>query len=395
MNAFTFSLPTKIVFGPGTEQQAGALAAAQGAGRVLLVYGGQSAKKSGLLDRVLSSLSHAGITCETFGGVHPNPRLSQACDGVAKALDFGADLILAVGGGSVIDTAKAIALGAANQGVDLWRFWLRQAPVERVLPVGVVLTISAAGSETSTSAVLTREDTLEKRGLNSELIRPKFAIMDPLLTCTLPPYQVACGVVDIMMHTLDRYFSPVTDNALTDELAEGVLRTAVRFGPDAVADPHNLRAMSELMWAGSLSHNGLTGLGAPKDFAPHRLGHELSARFDFAHGATLSAVWGSWAEYCWRTNPARFAQYGTRVWHLEAQGKSQEQLAREAIEITVAFFRSLGMPTSLSQLGCGVVGDEVLRDMACRATFYGQQTAGTFRVLGYEDILAIYRLANH
>lgn len=395
MNAFTFSLPTKIVFGPGTEQQAGALAAAQGAGRVLLVYGGQSAKKSGLLDRVLSSLSHAGITCETFGGVHPNPRLSQACDGVAKALDFGADLILAVGGGSVIDTAKAIALGAANQGADLWRFWLRQAPVERVLPVGVVLTISAAGSETSTSAVLTREDTLEKRGLNSELIRPKFAIMDPLLTCTLPPYQVACGVVDIMMHTLDRYFSPVTDNALTDELAEGVLRTAVRFGPDAVADPHNLRAMSELMWAGSLSHNGLTGLGAPKDFAPHRLGHELSARFDFAHGATLSAVWGSWAEYCWRTNPARFAQYGTRVWHLDAQGKSQEQLAREAIEITVAFFRSLGMPTSLSQLGCGVVGDEVLRDMACRATFYGQQTAGTFRVLGYEDILAIYRLANH
>ena len=394
MHAFEFSIPTRIVFGPGTESRTGELAAGLGARRVLLVCGGQSARRSGLLDRVEQSLTQAGLTCRVFAGIHPNPRLFQVREGVQAALEFGADLILAVGGGSVIDAAKAIALGAAEPEADLWDFWLGKRPVERTLPVGAVLTISAAGSETSSSAVLTRDDTLEKRGLTSEQIRPRFAVMDPELTCSLPPYQIACGVVAIMMHTLDRYFTCVTGNLLTDEIAQGLLRTVIRCGARALADPCDLQAMSELMWAGSLSHNGLTGLGAPKDFAVHQLGHELSARFDFAHGATLSAVWGSWAEYCVETDPARFAQYGVSVWGLDPAGGGQEELARQAIARTVDYFRSLGMPTCLTELGCGLQSEEELKELARRCTFYGARTIGAFRVLGEADILAIYRAAN-
>ena len=394
MHAFEFSIPTQIVFGPGTEARTGELAAGLGARRVLLVCGGQSARRSGLLDRVEQSLTQAGLICRVFAGIHPNPRLFQVREGVQAALEFGADLVLAVGGGSVIDAAKAIALGAAEPETDLWDFWLGKRPVERTLPVGAVLTISAAGSETSSSAVLTRDDTLEKRGLTSDRIRPRFAVMDPELTCSLPPYQIACGVVDIMMHTLDRYFTCVTGNLLTDEIAQGLLRTVIHCGTRALADPQDLQAMSELMWAGSLSHNGLTGLGAPKDFAVHQLGHELSARFDFAHGATLSAMWGSWAEYCMETDPARFAQYGVSVWGLDPAGGSQEELARQAIARTVDYFRSLGMPTCLTELGCGLQSEEELKELARRCTFYGARTIGAFRVLGESDILAIYRAAN-
>ena len=314
MNDFVFHTPTKVVFGKGTEDQVGALVKEQGGTKVLVHFGGGSAKKSGLLDRVCASLEQAGIPYVTLGGVVPNPLLSLVYQGIDLCKKEGVDFILAVGGGSVIDASKAIALGAANPEADLWDFWQRKRPVERILPIGVVLTISASGSETSDTAVLTHDETLVKRGLGSDLLRPKFAILDPELTYTLPPYQVSCGVVDIMMHTLDRYFTSVTGNLLTDEIAEGLLRTVIACGARAHENSRDAQAMSELMWAGSLSHNDLTGLGAPKDFAPHQLGHELSARFDFAHGATLSAVWGSWAAYCWKTNPARFAQYGVKVW---------------------------------------------------------------------------------
>ncbi len=396
MQAFEFYSPTNIIFGPGTEQQAGAQAAAWGASRVLVVYGGQSAVKSGLLDRVLTSLTEKGLTYETLGGVKPNPRLSLVREGLKKALDFGADFLLAVGGGSVIDTAKAIADGAANPELDIWEdIWLRRVPLEKALPVGVVLTIPAAGSESSHSSVLTRDDTLEKRGFSTDLHRPRFAIMNPELTFTLPPYQVSCGIVDIMMHTMDRYFNPITTNELTDEISLGLLRTVVRNGRLALEHPGDYQAMSELMWAGSLSHNGLTGLGALMDFATHQLGHELSARFDAAHGATLSAMWGSWARYCLDVNPARFARFGQQVWGLDSTGKTEQEQALAAIEATEDYFRSIGMPTCIRELLGSVQSAQVLEMLTVGCTFHGQRTIGSFRVLGHEDILAIYNLANH
>lgn len=395
MQAFEFYSPTHIIFGPSTEGQAGQQVSAYGGSRVLVVYGGQSAVKSGLLDRVLASLTQAGIVYETLGGVRPNPRLSLARKGVEQALAFRADFLLAAGGGSVIDAAKAIADGAANPGVDLWDLWTRKVPLAAALPLGAVLTIPASGSESSDSAVLTNDETMVKRGLSSSLHRPKFAIMNPELTLTLPPYQVACGTVDIMMHTMDRYFNPITTNDLTDTIAEGLLRCVIRNGRLALERPGDYQAMSELMWAGSLSHNDLTGLGGRLDFAPHQLGHELSAKFDVAHGASLSAIWDSWARYCYRTDPARFARFGVNVWGLERDGRDDETVALEAIEHTARFFRSIGMPTSLSELGCGVLSEDLLQDLAHRCTFFGARTIGTFQVLGYEDIFAIYRLANH
>ena len=395
MKAFEFCCPTQIVFGPGVHRRAGEAVREQGASRVLVIYGGRSAVESGLLDRIEDSLKEAGLTYALLGGVRPNPRLSLARAGVEKALELDADFILAVGGGSVIDTAKAVADGAASPGTDVWDLWSRKTELERALPVGAVLTIPAAGSECSDSAVLTHDDTLVKRGLNHPLHRPRFAIMDPELTATLPPFQVACGTVDIMMHTMDRYFNPVIGNQLTDEIAEGLLRTVIRCGRQALDKPGDYDAMSELMWAGTLSHNGLTGLGGMKDFAPHMLGHELSAKFDSAHGATLSAVWDSWARYCVDSGPARFAQFGRNVWGLDPAGRSERELALEAIQATADYFTSLNMPVCLSQLGCGVLEEDVLEDLARRCTFYGQRTIGSFQVLGYEDILAIYRMANH
>lgn len=396
MQAFEFYSPTKIIFGPKTEEQVGQQVAAHGGSRVMVVYGGQSAVKSGLLERVLHALDAAGLVHESIGGVKPNPRLSLAVEGVEKAKAFGADFILAVGGGSVIDTAKAIADGAANPEYDLWEdLWLGKVPIPGSLPVGVVLTIPAAGSESSDSAVLTNDDTHVKRSFGSPFHRPRFAIMNPELTFTLPRYQITCGIVDIMMHTMDRYFNPFTTNELTDEIAEGLLRNTVRNGLRAAEHPADYQAMSELMWAGSLSHNGLTGLGGIKDFAPHQLGHELSAMFDVAHGASLSTVWDSWARYCVNTNPSRFARFAEKVWGLDPNGKDTMALALEGIEATRQFFRSLDMPTCFSQLGCGVQSEEVLEELSYRCTFQNTRTIGSFKVLDQHDILEIYRLANH
>ena len=396
MEAFEFYSPTKMIFGAGTEQQVGEQVVKHGGSRVFVVYGGQSAVKSGLLDKVLASLEASGLACESLGGVRPNPRLSLAREGVQRAIAFGADFILAVGGGSVIDTAKAIAHGVANPDTDIWEFWTREKKLERSTPVGVVLTLSAAGSESSDSAVLTNEETKQKRGLGTDLNRPRFAILDPELTYTLPRYQLTCGVVDIMMHTMDRYFNPVSTNELTDEIAEGLLRTVVRNGRKALADQHDYQAMSEIMWCGSISHNGLTGLGGQKDFAPHQLGHELSAKFDSAHGATLSAVWDSWARYVVETDPARFRQFGVRVWGIDPTDKCDLEVASEAIEATAEYFRSLGMPTGFGELeNCGILDEETLADLAQRCSYDRSRTIGSFRHLGYEDILKIYHMANH
>ncbi len=397
MQTFTFYCPTRVLFGRGRVQEVGEQVRAFGGTRVLVVYGGQSAVKSGLLARVEDALRASGLAVESIGGVQPNPRLSLVRRGIRLALDSGADFILAVGGGSVIDSAKAIAHGAANPELDIWDdIWMRKAPLEKTLPVGVVLTISAAGSELSDSAVLTNdadEANRRKRGLNTDLQRPKFAVMDPELTFTLPKYQVACGAVDILMHTLERYFTPVDGNALTDELAEGVMRTVVRFGPVAVADPHDYEAMSELMWAGALSHNNLTELGRGKDFSCHQLGHMLSEKYDATHGASLSVMWPCWARFCADTDPARFARFGQKVWGLAPTDDPYEDALR-AIGMTEFFFRSLDMPTNFTELGIGVQGEDALEDLTERCTFFGTRTIGRFRRLERGDILAIYRMAN-
>ncbi len=387
MFGFTYYSPTEIVFGPETEALAGPLVRKWGGSRVLVVCGGHSARSSGLLDRVVQSLTQEGLACAVLEGVQPNPLLSTAQAGVEQARQFGADFLLGVGGGSVLDTAKAIADGAASPSTGLWDFWSRKTPLVQALPVGAVLTIPAAGSESSDSAVLTQDETQIKRGLSSPLHRPRFAVMNPELACTLPRYQVACGTVDIMMHTMDRYFSKPTGNELTDEIAQGLLRTVVRNGRRAFENPGDAQAMSELMWAGSLSHNGLTGLGAPNDFAPHQLGHVLSGKYGVAHGASLSAVWGSWARYCYETNPDRFVQFGREVWGVDG--------AMPAIEAAENYFRSLEMPVCLSELGVPVQDQAGLEDLAQRCTFDRTRTIGTFRILDYGDILQIYQLANH
>ena len=393
MQSFVQYTPTKVVFGKDTQKEAGKLVCEQGAKRVLLVYGGGSVVRSGLLAEIKKSLDEENISYEEIGGVKPNPRLALAREGVKKAITFGAELILAVGGGSAIDTAKAVAIGAANPETDIWEFWKNKKEIKKVLPVGVVLTISAAGSEMSDSSVLTNEETEEKVGAHSDLIRPKFAIMNPELTYTLPKYQLTCGIVDIFMHTIERYFTPVHGNELTDEIAEGVLRTLIRNAAKAYENQEDYDAMSEIMWCGSISHNGLTGLGRPKDFLCHKLGHQLSAKFDEAHGATLSAVWGSWARYVYHLDVARFANYGRKVWNIAEE--SEEKTAVAAIEKTEEFFRSLNMPTCFGDMKMGVQPDEVLKEMAGKATAGDTLKVGAFQKMGEKELYEIYKTANH
>ena len=391
MHSFTFYSPTEVVFGPDTELQAAELVQKYGGSRVFVVYGGGSVQRSGLLERVTKVLTDAGLAVECYGGAKPNPTLEHARDGVRKAIGFGADLVLAIGGGSAIDTGKAIAHGVANPEQDIWNFWSREVPLERSMPVGVILTIPAAGSEMSNSSVLTNEEIGRKRGLSTDFHRPKFAIMNPELTYTLPDYQIGCGIVDIMMHTMERYFNPV-ENPLTDALAEALLRTVIEQGRAAMTDHTDYTAMSELMWAGSLSHNGLTGLGGQGDWSVHQLGHEISARFDLAHGASLAAVWGSWAGYVSEQRPARFARFARNVWGIQMD---EERAAAEAgINATVDFFASLGMPTGFDSC-IGLQTDETCADMAYRCAYEGTRTIGTLRVLGQADIEQIYLRANH
>lgn len=394
MQSFQYYIKTNVVFGEGSVCRTAELVKKHGGSRVLVVYGGGSAKRSGLLDRVFALLDEALIPYDSIGGVQPNPRVELAREGVKRAVEFRADLILAVGGGSVIDTAKAIAHGAANPETDIWEFWKRRAVPTRSTPVGVILTIPAAGSETSDSAVLTNEQEQEKRGLNTDLNRPAFAILDPKLAMTLPTRQLSCGVTDILMHTLDRYFTPADDNELTDELAEALLRVVIRNGPKVVENENDLHAMSEIMWCGSVSHNGLTGLGAPREFTTHQLGHALSEKFDAIHGETLSAMWGSWARYVWETKPARFARFARNVWDVD--DVDADEAAMLGIEATENFFRSLHMPVSLGELkDVGVQSEEGLQELALRCSYQKTRTIGSFRVLGYDEMLEIYRLANH
>lgn len=391
MENFTSWTPTRVFFGEDTEKNTGKYVKEAGGSRVLIVYGGGSVKRSGLLDRVKDSLDSEGLYFEEFGGARPNPTLGHAREGVKKAIAMNADLILAIGGGSTIDTAKAIAHGRANPETDIWDFWQGKVPLTKTSMVGAVLTIPAAGSEMSDSAVLTDEETHQKRGINTDLNRCVFAVMNPRLAMTLPDRQLANGITDIMMHTMERYFIPDSDCDLTDEIAEGLLRTMIKNGPAVMKDHNDYHAMAEIMWCSSLSHNGLTGLGRNKDFSVHALGQALGGRYDFTHGETLSAVWTAWAHYLLHRGNAlmRFARFGRRVWGAEG---SDEDATISGIEKTRAFFQILGMPVNLSELGINP-DDKVCMELAMDATRNDKRALSQIVPLHASDVAEIFKNA--
>lgn len=389
MNDFRFYAPTEVVFGRNAEEKTGEFARKYGT-RALLVYGKESVVKSGLLARVIASLEKSGVAFELFGGAQPNPTLAHAEEGVKKALELKADLIIGIGGGSAIDTAKAIAHGAANPENPLWDLWTKKTPLTRSLAVGAVLTMPAAGSEMSDSAVLTNESIGKKAGINTDLNRCRFAIMDPALGATVPKYQLAAGITDIMMHTMERYFIPDSCAELTDEIAEGLIRTVIKNGKAVLEDPSNYDAMSEIFWASSVSHNNLTECGRGKDFSVHKLGHALSARYGATHGASLAAVWGSWAEEVYRDCLPRFCRFAEKVWGVTAA--DTETCAREGISRTVDYFSSIGMPVSLAELGVRPAEDE-FRLLALDATANGQLTLSRIKPLGVAEVERIYKRA--
>ena len=393
MNNFEFYSPTRVIFGRGAERCVGEAVKACGAAKLLVHFGGGSVKKSGLLDRVEASLKAAGIGYILLGGVCPNPRLSLVREGIALCRREKVDMLLAVGGGSAIDSAKAIAMGVPYEG-DVWDFYCGKARPAKALPTGNILTIAAAGSETSFHAVITNEDGWIKRGAASDLLRPAFTLMNPELLYTLPAYQTACGVVDIIMHNMERYFSPGGLNEVTDRVAEAILRTVIQYGAICVRDPENFDARSEVMWAGSLSHNHLTGLGRAGDWATHQLEHELGGMFDVAHGAGLSAMWGSWARYVYKQDAMRFARYGVNVLGLGLNFENPEETALAAIEANDAYFRSIGMPVSLPELMGRALTEEELRTLTAKCTNFSQRQIGGFVKLGDREILDIYRMAN-
>ena len=395
MNNFQYFTPTKVIFGKDTQSQVGQLVKAYGGTKVLVHFGGKSAKASGLLDQVIASLDAEGIGHVELGGVVPNPRLSKVYEGIELCKKEGVDFLLAVGGGSVIDSTKAIGYGMCCDG-DVWDFYEGKAVPTGCLPIGCVLTIAAAGSEMSNSSVISNENGWKKRGVNNDLSRARFAVMNPELTYTLPAYQTASGCVDILYHTIERYFSGGETVEPTDYMAEGLMRTILEMAPRAIADPTDYDSHAAIMWAGSLSHNGLTGCGRGGkgrvgDWASHQLEHELSGMFDVTHGAGLAAVFGSWARYVMPEAPARFARFARNVMGVTLEG-TDTQVALAGIEAFEDFLRAINMPTNIRELGVEL-DDETIDKLSWKCTFEGKRTIGSFKVLGLEDIKAIYRMA--
>ena len=398
---FDFFTPTKILFGAGRESEVGKQVAAFGGHRVMIVYGkkGGHIETSGLLDRVHKSLSDAGLSYVDLNGVVPNPRLSLVKEGIRIGRAEGVDFLLPIGGGSVIDTAKGIGYGIAND-FEMEDLLYGRVKTDKNLPIGVVLTIAAAGSEMSSSMVLTIEDGMMKRSYGHDCSRPKFAIMNPELTYSLPAYQTASGATDIMMHTMERYFTPTdTDTSLTDRIAEGLLVSVRDAAQTAVKEPENYDARATLMWAGSLSHNGLTGAGRVSDFATHKIEHELGGMFDVAHGAGLAAIWGSWARYVYKTNPGRFAQFGEKVFgvnvspaNTDSEIASTDTAALAAITAWENWCRSINMPTNLTELGIQPT-DAQIEEMAEKCVFGRNGHVGFFQPLNKENIVAILKMA--
>ena len=391
MENFQYYTPTKIIFGRGAEEQTGQLAAEQGCKKVLVHYGGGSVVRSGLLERIYRSLDAAGISYVSLGGVVPNPRLSLVYEGIRLARKEQVDFILAVGGGSVIDSAKAIGYGVANEG-DVWDFYEKRRTAKACLPIGVVLTIAAAGSEMSDSSVITKEEGWLKRGYSSNYARARFAVMNPELTMTLPKYQTASGCVDIMMHTMERYFNRSENMEMTDGISEHLLRTVMKNAKILMNEPDNYQARAEVMWAGSLSHNGLTGCGTGGgDWASHQLEHELGGMFDVAHGAGLAAVWGSWARYVMDAAPERFAKFAVNVMGVEPEAEKLKT-AQKGIEAMEDFYHALDMPVCIGDMGIELT-EEQMRELAEKCSHFGKRTIGCIKKLDQEDMYQIYKEA--
>ena len=386
---FKYFTPTKVVFGKETENKVAELVKEFGGTKLLIHYGGGSVVRSGLLKRVTDCLDAAGISYVTLGGAVPNPHLGLVYEGIELCKKENVDFLLAVGGGSAIDSAKAIGYGLANEG-DVWDLYDYKRTATGCVPLGVILTIAATGSEMSDSSVITKEEGLVKRGYNSDYARPKFAIMNPELTMTLPDYQTACGCTDIMMHTMERYFTNGGNMELTDALAEGLLRTVKKNALILKDDPKNYDARAEVMWAGSLSHNGLTGCGNDGgDWMTHKLEHELGGLYDVAHGAGLAAIWGSWARYVYKDCLHRFKKFAINVMDVEATG-SDEEIALRGIEAMEDFYRSIDMPTNLRELGVDPTEDE-LKLMAKKCAIGVGGEKGSAKVLNEAAMLDIYR----
>ena len=392
MENFTYYTPTKVVFGKGTENQTGALVKEQHCKKVLIHYGSGSVVRSGLLDRIKTSLDEAAVSYVELGGVVPNPRLSLVYEGIELCKKENVDFILAVGGGSVIDSAKAIGYGVYNGG-DVWDFYDFKRQAEGCLPIGAVLTIAAAGSEMSGSCVITNEDGWLKRGsTRSDLCRPKFTLMNPRLTYTLPEYQTESGCVDILMHTMERYFVNVETMEITDSISESLMQTVIYNARILLNEPGNYNARAEIMWAGSLSHNGLTGCGTGGgDWACHQLEHELGGTYDVAHGAGLAALWGSWARYVYDANPERFAQFATNVFEIPCS-IDFNKTALAGIEAMEDYFRSIQMPTSLHELGLDLTEKDI-HDLAFKCSYEDTRTIGVFKQLNMKDMEKIYLAA--
>lgn len=384
---FEFSAPTQFIFGRETEKRAGACCRQYGASRVMVFYGGSSAVKSGLLDRVCGSLQESGLAYSQLGGVSANPTDKLVYEGIRRCREEKIDFVLAVGGGSVIDTAKAVALGVCSDG-DFWDCYTGQAPCGDALPIGVVLTIPASGSEGCGSSVITKNGL--KRSATANSLIPKFSILNPELTFTLPPFQTACGCVDMLSHCCERYFSQTKTADLTGRLGEAIMKCVVKYAPIAMAEPNNYEARANLMWCGTLAHNNLTACGRQTDFACHKIEHELSALYNVAHGAGLAVVTPAWMKYVYHQNELLFAHWGHEVFGIEIDHQDPGRSARLAIARLEDFYHSLGLSTSFTEIGGR---EQDIPYLTENCLMNNGEYCGYFLPLTKQDIAAIYRLS--
>lgn len=388
MNNFNFYSPTEFVFGKGTEEKCGELVKKHGGTRVLVHYGSGSVVRSGLLGRVTRSLQEAGLAHFELGGVVPNPRDTKVYEGIELCRKENIDFILSVGGGSTIDSSKAIAAGTCYDG-DFWDFYCGKAQIKKALPVGTVLTIAAAGSEGSPSSVITKEEGMEKRGTGSDLIRPRFSVLNPELTFTLPKYQTGCGATDIIAHVFERYFTTTKEVEITDRLCEAVILTMIKETPRVIADPCNYDARANIMWAGMVAHNDIVGVGRAQDWNSHGLEHELSGLYDCAHGAGLAVIMPAWMEYVMDTDVMRFAQMATRIFGVQMDFENPRNTAIKGIRAFRSFLRDIGMPINFRELGA----KEEDIPLLIEKLGIGDGVRHGFRQLDKDDVEAIYKLA--